>query len=99
VSLTLVLMSPLTAGVASEPVEVRVAAAMEGTGMDFAASWCSAAAAPARRASRRDARLDGVRAIVDSEFVEGDVLVELRLAVDHHLEMVLAAAGAPDLPA
>src|SRR3954469_13144618 len=98
VSLVLVLMSPLMAGVASEPVDERVAAAMEGTGMD-AAFRSSGAGAPARRPSRSAARLDGVRAIVDSDLVEGDVLVELRLAVDHHLQVVLAAAGAPDLPA
>src|SRR4051812_35967804 len=99
VSLALVLTSALKAGTPSEPVAGRVAAAMDGTGMDAAGFRSSAAAAPARRASRRDARLDGVRAIVDSEFVEGDVLVELLLAVDLDGQVVPAPAGAPDLPA
>src|SRR6185295_4111583 len=98
VSPMLVLTSPLTAGPATDPVAGSAAAAMEGTAMDFAGSWCWAAAAPARRASAK-AALDGVRAIVDPELVEGDVLVERRLAVDHDLEVVLAPPAAADLPA
>src|SRR4051812_41269267 len=63
VSLALVLTSALKAGTPRERVVGRVAAAMDGTGMDAAGLRSSAAAAAARRASRRDARLDGVRAI------------------------------------
>src|SRR3954465_2752279 len=67
VSPMLVLTSPLTAGPATDAGAGGAAAAMEGTALDFAGSWCWAAAAPARRASARAAALDGVRAIVDPE--------------------------------